>query len=87
MEWLSRTAISGFRRFNHKILINMTNEFLETLGIVIRDQIIMKNSVEIKGLGTFKAVHHNQKQEKKADGTNVMIPPKDTVEFSAEIKG
>jgi nucleoid DNA-binding protein len=65
----------------------MTNEFLETLGIVIRDQIIMKNSVEIKGLGTFKAVHHNQKQEKQADGTNVMIPPKDTIEFTAENKG
>lgn len=65
----------------------MTNEFLETLGIVIRDQIIMKNSVEIKGLGTFKPVHHNQKQEKRADGTNVMKPPKDTIEFTAEHKG
>ena len=65
----------------------MTDEFLEALEIVIRDQIIMKNSVEIKGLGTFKPVHHNQKQEKRADGTNIMIPPKDTIEFSAEKKG
>jgi len=65
----------------------MTNEFLETLGIIIRDQIIMKNSVEIDGLGLFKAVHHNQKQEKKSDGTNVMVPPKDTVEFTSENKG
>ncbi|MEX0719742.1 MAG: HU family DNA-binding protein [Balneolaceae bacterium] len=65
----------------------MTKEFLETLGIVIRDQVIMKNSVEIKGLGTFKAVHQNQKQEKRADGTNVMIPPSDSVEFVAEKKG
>lgn len=65
----------------------MTDEFLETLGIVIRDQIIMKNSVEIKGLGTFKAVHHNQKQEKNTAGNNVMYPPKDTIEFTAENKG
>ncbi|MBD3617206.1 MAG: HU family DNA-binding protein [Gracilimonas sp.] len=65
----------------------MTKDFLEVLGIVIRDQIIMKNSVEIKGLGTFKPVHHNQKQEKRTDGTNVMIPPKDTIEFTAENKG
>ncbi len=65
----------------------MDNKFLETLGMVIRDQLIMKNSIEIKGLGTFKAVHHNQKQEKRADGTNVMIPPKDTVEFIAEKRG
>ncbi len=65
----------------------MTKEFLETLGIIIRDQIIMKNSVEIEGLGTFKAVHHNQTQEKRADGTNVMVPPKDAIEFTAEKKG
>lgn len=65
----------------------MTKEFLENLGIVIRDQIIMKNSVEIKSVGTFKAVHHNQKQEKRADGTNVMLPPEDTIEFTAEKRG
>lgn len=65
----------------------MTKDFLETLGIVIRDQIIMKNSVEIKGLGTFKAVHQNQRQEKQADGKNVMLPPEDTIEFTAEKKG
>ncbi|MDR9416547.1 MAG: HU family DNA-binding protein [Gracilimonas sp.] len=65
----------------------MTDEFIETLGIVIRDQIIMKNSVEIEGLGTFKSVHHNQKQEKRADGTNIMLPPKDTIEFTPENKG
>lgn len=65
----------------------MTKEFLENLGIIIRDQIIMKNSVEIKGLGTFKAVHYNQKQEKRADGTNVMLPPKDAIEFTAEKRG
>lgn len=65
----------------------MTDDFLKTLVIIIRDQIIMKNSVEIKGLGTFKAVHHNQKQEKNAEGNNVMHPPKDTIEFVAENKG
>lgn len=65
----------------------MTKEFFDTLGIVIRDQIIMKNSVEIKGLGTFKAVHTNQQQQKNAEGTNVMVPPSDTIEFVAEKKG
>ena len=65
----------------------MTKDFLKTFGIVIRDQIIMKNSVEILGLGTFKAVHHTQKQEKRADGKTVMLPPKDFIEFSAEQKG
>ncbi|WP_020403565.1 HU family DNA-binding protein [Gracilimonas tropica] len=65
----------------------MSDDFIETLGIVIRDQIIMKNSVELKGMGAFKPVHHNQKQEKRADGTNVMMPPKDTIEFTPENKG
>lgn len=65
----------------------MTKDFIEAFGIVIRDQIIMKNSVEVKGLGTFKAVHHSQKQEKRADGTTVMMPPKDVIEFTAEKKG
>lgn len=65
----------------------MTKDFLKAFGIVIRDQIIMKNSIEVSGLGTFKAVHHNQKQEKRADGTTVMTPPKDTIEFNVEQKG
>lgn len=65
----------------------MTKNFLDTLGIIIRDQIIMKNSVEIKDLGTFRAVHRNQSQEKQADGKNVMLPPQDSIEFTAEKKG
>ena len=62
----------------------MTKDFLEAFGTVIRDQLIMKNSVEISGLGTFKSVHHSQEQEKRADGKLVMVPPRDTIEFSAE---
>lgn len=65
----------------------MTKDFLEAFSVVIRDQVIMKNSVEVKGLGTFKAVHHNQKQEKRADGKVMMIPPKDIIEFTGDKKG
>ena len=65
----------------------MTKDFLKAFGTVIRDQIIMKNSVEVSGLGTFKAVHHSQKQERRGDGTMVMSPPKDAIEFVAEPKG
>jgi nucleoid DNA-binding protein len=65
----------------------MTKDFLKAFGIVIRDQIIMKNSIEINGLGTFKSVHHSQSQEKRADGKTVMLPPRDTIEFTAEPKG
>ncbi|MEQ9280369.1 MAG: HU family DNA-binding protein [Balneola sp.] len=63
----------------------MTNDFLKVLGLTIRDQIIMKNSVEIKGLGTFKAEHTSQQQERKGDGKLVMLPPKDSIEFKADM--
>lgn len=63
----------------------MTKAFLKVFGITIRDQIIMKNSVEVKGLGIFRAVHTSQEQQKKADGSIVMLPPRDTIEFKSEI--
>lgn len=62
----------------------MTKAFLKSFGITIRDQLIMKNSVEIKGLGTFKAEHIAQKQETLADGRVVMNPPKDTIQFKSQ---
>jgi nucleoid DNA-binding protein len=65
----------------------MTKDFLQAFGMIIRDQIIMKNSVEIEGLGTFSVKHRNQKQEKRADGKTVMLPPKDGIEFKAENAG
>ncbi len=65
----------------------MTKDFLKAFGVVIRDQMIMKNTVEITGLGTFKSVHYNQKQERTADGSTVMMPPRDAIEFKAEQKG
>lgn len=64
----------------------MTKDFLKAFGTVIRDQIIMKNSVEISELGTFKPAHQNQRQEKRADGVTVMNPPRDVIEFKAEQK-
>ncbi len=64
----------------------MTKEFLKAFGITIRDQIIMKNSVEIEGLGTFRAEHTSQRQEKKADGSVVMQPPKDSIEFKSSME-
>ena len=61
----------------------MTKKFLEAFSSVIKDQIIMKNSVNISGLGTFNAVHISQKQEQKSDGSTTMTPPKDIIEFVA----
>ena len=64
----------------------MTKEFLKAFGVVIRDQVMMKKTVEIFGIGTFKVVHFNQQQVQRVDGTSVMMPPKDAIEFTAEQK-
>lgn len=64
----------------------MTKDFLKVFGLTIRDQIIMKNSVEVKGLGTFKAEHIGQKQEKNADGKFIIKPPKDSIDFKADLE-
>lgn len=64
----------------------MTKDFLKAFGLTIRDQIIMKNSVEVKGLGIFKAEHTSQHQEKKAEGKLVMQPPKDSIKFKADLE-
>jgi len=65
----------------------MTKEFLEAFSIVVRDQIIMKNSVDISGFGTFKSTHYSQQQEQRADGVTVMMPPRDAIEFVPDIEG
>jgi len=62
----------------------MTKDFIKAFGVTVRDQIIMKNSVEIKGLGIFTPIHITKRQEKRADGTLVMLPPKDSIEFTKE---
>ena len=64
----------------------MTKEFLKAFGVVVRDQVMMKKTVEISGIGTFKVVHYNQQQVQRVDGITVMMPPKDAIEFTAEQK-
>lgn len=64
----------------------MTKDFLKAFGLTIRDQIIMKNSVDIKGLGRFKAEHTSQQQARNASGKLVMQPPKDSIKFKADLE-
>lgn len=65
----------------------MTKEFLKIFGITIRDQLIMKNTVEVKGLGTFKTEHTAQYQKTLADGRVVMLPPSDDIQFKSQFEG
>lgn len=62
----------------------MEKEFLTALSEIIRDQIVRKNEIQIKGLGTFKQEHIRQHQQQHSNGQVVMVPPKDVVKFIPE---
>ncbi len=59
----------------------MDQKFLTAFANVIRDQLVRKNSIQIKGLGTFKQEHVQQFQQQHSNGQVVMMPPKDVVTF------
>lgn len=60
----------------------MNAELAQALATVIRDQAIKKNSVEIEGLGTFRAVHRKQHQTQYQNGRVLLMPPKDYLTFT-----
>lgn len=62
----------------------MDQEFLTAFADIVRDQIVRKNEISIKGLGTFKPEHIQQFQQQHANGQVVMMPPKDVVKFIPE---
>ncbi|REL38753.1 hypothetical protein DYD21_02035 [Rhodohalobacter sp. SW132] len=59
--------------------------FIKKLKDVIREQVAIDNSVQIDGIGKFYKVHHNQTQKKAEDGSVVIMPPKDSIEFKSQI--
>ncbi len=61
--------------------MKMDKEFLKAFTDIIRDQVVRKNEVEIKGLGTFRQQHIRQFQQQRTNGQVVMMPPKDVVQF------
>ncbi len=62
----------------------MDKEFLNAFSKVVRNQISTKNEVRLKGIGTFKSVHRSQRQQQYEDGRVVMLPPKDSIEFTPD---
>lgn len=65
----------------------MTPTFLKAFKEVLRKEILNKNKVELEGLGSFEVVHRKQYQKKNDDGSLVMMPPADVVEFQSDLRG
>jgi nucleoid DNA-binding protein len=59
----------------------MQDELTQQLAQLIRDELLKNNQVEIKGLGIFSRKHIPAEEETKPDGTIMLHPPKDTIEF------
>ncbi len=59
----------------------MDTEFLTAFADIVREQMVRKNEIQIKGLGTFKQQHRKQFQQQRTNGQVVMMPPKDIVKF------
>lgn len=64
----------------------MEKEFLAAFADIIREQLVRKNEVEIRGLGTFRSKHVKQFQHQYPNGKVVMMPPKDEIKFISENK-
>ena len=62
----------------------MDDEFLQAFAEVIRKQVAHRCEVELPGVGVFKAEHQKQYQQQYQDGRVVMMPPKDTIQFTAD---
>ena len=51
----------------------------------MKEQITANNRVHIDGIGQFQKVHQPQTQKKLDDGSLVLMPPKDTIEFKPDL--
>jgi len=63
----------------------MEPQFIKSFIQVVKEQIALDNQVQIDGIGRFQKVHRVQAQEKLDDGSVVLTPPKDEIEFKPEL--
>jgi nucleoid DNA-binding protein len=59
---------------------DLKNELLN----IIRDELMKRGTVSIPSLGIFKVEHHSQERKLQEDGSVVMTPPSDRLNFSPD---
>lgn len=64
----------------------MDASFVKAFRKVVREEILKKNRISIKGLGRFEVTHEKQHQQKYEDGRIEMMPPRDRIMFTPEKK-
>lgn len=63
----------------------MEPQFIKSFIQVIKEQLAADNTVKVNGLGQFQKVHQSQSQKRMDDGSVVLVPPKDKIEFKSDI--
>jgi nucleoid DNA-binding protein len=65
----------------------MSNEKFQDIITLLKEQLLAGEHVSVKGLGSFKPVHHTQRFQTDEKGRSVAHPPEDTIEFIADETG
>lgn len=63
----------------------MEPQFIKSFIQIVKEQVASDNRVYIDGIGQFQKIHKSQTQKKLDDGSVVLMPPKDTIEFKPDI--
>ena len=58
--------------------------FLKSFKDCFRDRLMANDTIRLNGLGEFSLSHIHQKEETKADGQVVMMPPRNQIIFKSE---
>lgn len=63
----------------------MEPQFIKGFIRVVKEQVALDNRVHIDGIGQFQKTHQTQTQKRLEDGSVVLMPPKDSIEFKPDI--
>jgi len=63
----------------------MEPQFIKSFIQIIKEQIAADNTVNVNGLGQFQKVHQSQSHKRMDDGSVVLVPPKNKIEFKSDI--
>lgn len=65
----------------------MDEHHIEKISTLIKERLLVGESVLLEGIGTFSRIHEPQHFSRDEKGGTVAHPPKDTIQFCPEELG
>ncbi len=65
----------------------MDEHHIEKISTLIKERLLVGESVLLEGIGTFSRIHEPQHFNRDEKGGTVAHPPKDTIQFCPEELG